>query len=169
MFISTVYCEGRKENQGLSKKQEAALHFRGSILARDHRRLANLQNRERRGKKGVPHPGHQKVAFNRKKVETSSSSFRTHFSPGTFGEVDKMPLTVASDAAEIPCVALLGELGIASTTYEHPLSMTVEEQAAHVVGLEVRLCACVQESTPLVCHLDKYQSAMIERLTPSTQ
>jgi hypothetical protein len=42
------------------------------------------------------------------------------------------------DATSEPCVALLAELGVESTTYAHPLATTVEEQAQHVVGIEVR-------------------------------
>lgn len=42
------------------------------------------------------------------------------------------------DAADIPAVALLNELGIESVTYAHSVANTVEEQAAHVVGIEVQ-------------------------------
>jgi len=43
------------------------------------------------------------------------------------------------DASDEPCVSMLTELGVESTTYAHPLATTVEEQGQHVTGIEVRI------------------------------
>jgi len=46
-----------------------------------------------------------------------------------------MPVEVV-DASDIPAVALLAEVGGKPVTYAHPEAFTVEEQAAHVTGVE---------------------------------
>ena len=82
------------------------------------------------------------------------------------------------DASDEPCVSMLTELGVKSTTYAHPLATTVEEQGQHVTGIEVRAQEAMHKTLhdyiTVVCFFFNVESypescAMIEDTIPSTQ